>query len=333
MGACCHFFTGEKALDLISTVKEKLTALLQAEDISKNKYPAQLTASLLSAFCNYKKITGFLDCDELIEKTANLFIADYTNFLHGENNDTNKEIVFLSLSQAVLDYYEVTKDNSLLILLKATFNRLCNLDFYSYTGSCHHYLSFCSCMLKYAQIVNESAISEHIATLFDNFLATSQSINYESALLFNDKNGTDAGATAISLEVALALFNNLNDSRYLTLARRIWFNGMQFCQRFEGHVGANTFTYDKVRLRVKNYSGDLVTTCRYAVGLKYYALNKDLFADGGELTKDRRGRYFIGDKMFGFDESEFFGRDLLEIPTLTAFDKQTAMQLVFKLVF
>ena len=37
--------------------------------------------------------------------------------------------------------------------------------------------------------------------------------------------------------------------------------------------------------------------------------------------------------MFARDESEFFGRDLIEIPSLTSFDKETNLQLKLKLNF
>ena len=109
---------------------------------------------------------------------------------------------------------------------------------------------------------------------------------------------------------------------------------MQFCQREKGQVGTDVFTTEQnSSLKVARYEIKQITTPLYAIGLKCFAGNKHLFEEAGELFKDRRGRYFLGDKMFGRDLSGFFGRDLIEIPTLTAFDSQTAMQLDLKLVF
>ncbi|MBR4419352.1 MAG: hypothetical protein IKT32_00570 [Clostridia bacterium] len=332
-GACCHFFTGENALPLISATAKKLNGVNFSNLLNSHQDKILLQGELLTAFCLYKKTTGFNDCDELIESILSLLTQNLERVLQDDHLDADSLIIKLSSVNAIYEYYEIYGDSLTSSLLDATVLRLQSCDIYSYKSYVAEYLSLCSALLRYAKTTNKTAINELIATLFDNFLVNAQSINYESSKLFLAKTETDASATARSLEVALLLYNNLQDDRYLTIAKRIWFNGMQFCQRFEGHTGTNVFATETTRLRVRNYYNDLATTALYGVGLKHYFLNKAFFEEQGELSKDRRGRYFVGDKMFGFDESGFFGRDLLEIPTLTAFDKETAMQLSFRLVF
>ena len=327
-----HFFTGEKALDFICKVKkhqptqEYMQKLIAEQDNS-------LLGELLFTFCTYQKTTGMLDCDQEIERIASSLlktqIKDIENIFESNNNIQ----VLSPFLSGVTAYYLISSDLTAKGIIDFVINKIETVNLSTFNLSVFDYLNICVSLLQYAKKSNKTAVYELIARLFDDYMVNCQSINYEACVSFENKNETSPGATAKSLELSLALYEALADGRYLTVARRIWFNGLQFCQRFEGQVGSNTFTDATVRLRVKAYSSDLIESARYATALKYYALNKKLFEEGGELTKDRRGRYFLGDKMFGLDESDFFGRDLIEIPTLTAFDAQTAKQLIFRLTF
>ena len=333
-GACCHFFTDEKPNELVFKIKKAFPPLFSEQICADEDDFINLYGNVLLCLCAYKNTTCEKDADEDIKKVA--------NFLLGALASKSEELTCyysanfaktLSAVNGLVEYYAISKDKNALILLDKISNDIKNLNVNKSSGLCLDYLSLCLGLVKYAQILNKTAVNDTIGALFDNFMVRAQSLNYASSLSFENKNQTDAGATAKSLEVTLGLFNNTKDPRYLSLARRIWFNGLQFCQRADGQVGSDTFTDEKTTLKVKTYEEKQISTPLFGTCLKCYASNKTLFDEWGDLVKDRKGRYFIGDKMFARDVSGFFGKDLIEIPTLTAFDKETAMQLEFKLIF
>lgn len=142
--------------------------------------------------------------------------------------------------------------------------------------------------------------------------------------------------------VALKLFRLTDDLTYKTLARRIWFNGLQFCQRFNGGAGTNScVTAENPVLKINSYEAPFCCTMRYAEGLLYAAENEEIFADnGGEIFRDERGRVFMGDKLLAEDLSGLvagerytaFGKELVNIPSLTDYPEETAKAVSLKIV-
>ena len=84
-------------------------------------------------------------------------------------------------------------------------------------------------------------------------------------------------------------------------------------------------------------------TMRYAEGLLYAAENSPLLMrdDGGEISKDRYGRIFMGDKLLAEDLSgqtegeryTAFGKTLVRIPSLTEYPRATAENIRLKIIF
>ncbi len=149
------------------------------------------------------------------------------------------------------------------------------------------------------------------------------------------KDTANPATTALAFKFFTELYTKTCNTKYRYYARRVWFNAMQFCQREKGEVGLD---YAPTRenggiLQVKQYESPYLLPL-YALGLCTYVKNKKLFEEEeSEVKKDLMGRYVIGDKIFAKDESGFFGNDLIEIPSLTSFDKQTALQLKLKILF
>lgn len=333
-GGCCHFFASAKTVDSITDALNNVTELAFCDKIHGDLPElVNLYSSLLTALCAYKLTQKTNNCDNLISKCASYILScgfDLCDEKCGNNKDVFKSF---SMANALSEYYALTKNvnaESLLDKICSTLKK-CNLN--DINDNCFDYLTLCLGLVRYAKFTGKIAVNELIGELFDNFLVNCQSLNYSSSKTFKDKGETDSKATARSLEVALGLLDTTKDDRYLTIARRIWFNGMQFCQRDIGQVGSDTFTNENTRLKVKQYQIKQITTPLYAGGLKCYKANKELFEERGDIVKDRRGRIFLGDKMFAKDVSGFFGKDLIEIPTLTAFDKETNLQLDLQIVF
>ena len=334
-GGSCHYFASSKlthgVLDCVNTIN----SLAFGDKIyGDSDQLVNLYSNLLTALCGYKLANKTNECDALISKCASYLLSCGFDICDEKavNQSSNFFKVF-AMANALSEYYALTKNTNVSLLLDKICATISKHSLTNLNDSCFDYLTACLGLVRYAKFTNQSGVNELVGALFDNFLATAQSLNYESANAFNDKSESDAKATARSLEVALGLLDNTKDERYLTIARRIWFNGMQFCQRELGQVGSNTFTSENTRLKVKEYQIKQITTPLYAGGLKCYNLNKGLFEESGNILKDRRGRVFLGDKMFAKDVSGFFGKDLIEIPTLTAFDKETNLQLDLQILF
>ncbi len=336
-GLCCHLFTGENPLPRIHEVKKVIFSLLKDTPAICSPDEINFYSNVLSALLAYFKSTKENDALCYIEKLATPLFACLLSELKitsSKEFSTDTPAKSLCAINCLAEYAEIASSSKIKTTFDEIVDEFLKIDLTSSKDNCFDYLTTCLGVLKYAKLTGKQAVNESIAQLFDNFTLNAQSLNYASAISFASKGETSAAATARSMEVALCLFDNLNDERYLTMARRIWFNGMQFCQRENGQVGAEFFTTESSpNLKLSRYEIKQITTPLYAIGLKCFAQNKQIFEESGTLFKDRRGRYFIGDKMFCLDESGFFGRDLIEIPTLTAFDRETALQLNLKIVF
>lgn len=168
----------------------------------------------------------------------------------------------------------------------------------------------------------------------DFFIKNNSSLIYSAGENFSACDRSDPFAAAAWFLFFTLLYKKTGNDLYCHQARRMWFNGLQFCQRENGGVGYDSFVSaaDPV-LKAETYFEKRLTPL-YADALYGYEKNKALFCEeDGEVKKDRYGRYFIGDKLFARDISEFFGNDLIEIPSLTSFDEQTARQLRLKTTF
>lgn len=186
--------------------------------------------------------------------------------------------------------------------------------------------------LLYASNTCEHAIKA-AADLACFLIKRNNNLNYSFS---NDMNDTaNPATTALAFKFFTELYLKTGNTKYRYYARRIWFNAMQFCQRENGEVGID---YAPKRenggiLKIKEYDVPYLLPV-YALGICTYVKNKKLFEEEeSEVKKDLAGRYVIGDKIFAKDESGFFGKDLIEIPSLTSFDKQTALQLKLRLLF
>ena len=146
-----------------------------------------------------------------------------------------------------------------------------------------------------------------------------------------------------SLILAIRLFKITADPKYEQLARRIWFNGLRFCQRSNGGAGPNScVTKARPLLRVSMYEAPFCCTMRYAEGLRYVAENKAMFArrDGEISCED--GRFYRDDRLLVKDESGTFkesetvlvkGKALIELPTLNRTPEAEAKNAVLRVWF
>lgn len=169
---------------------------------------------------------------------------------------------------------------------------------------------------------------KRVATLCGN-------LDYTYNSSFKDQNAlADPAVTSFALELFVNAYKISGDKFFLYMARRIWFNGMQFFQRNGGFVGYNNPPKTPNGILSAATYEEKTLTPLFAEGLCAYLKDKGLFAEyDAPVKKDPRGRYVVDDKVFARELGEYFGRDLIEIPSLSSFDEQTAMGFRFKIAF
>lgn len=193
-------------------------------------------------------------------------------------------------------------------------------------------LRLASAIFTVAVYENSPSEQNRAADILNLCLTAGLTQNYSAKNDYFNPTYADTAATATLFALCVRFYKLGGEQKYLTYARRIWYNGLQLCQRAEGCAGNDSAVINKNdRLCVTLYACPRVSGY-YAEALAVYAKNKDLFAEaGGNLFRDGNGKIFMGDKIFAREESGFFGKDLIEIPTLTAFDKDVALQLKFNI--
>ena len=81
-----------------------------------------------------------------------------------------------------------------------------------------------------------------------------------------------------SLLLSVSLYRITGEDRYRVSARRIWANGLQFCQRGNGGAGTDKcVTPTQPILRISGYEASQCCTMRYAEALLCFHRNRELF--------------------------------------------------------
>ena len=100
--------------------------------------------------------------------------------------------------------------------------------------------------------------------------------------------------------VMTELYKITEKEEYRKLAARIWHNGFAALQVGNGGAGTNTtVNANQPILHTLMYEAYFCCTMRLAEGLRYVNENQELlYAETGELKKDRKNRYMAGDILY-----------------------------------
>lgn len=241
-------------------------------------------------------------------------------------------------------YYHFTKDGALKEPLAKMIDKFMELDKAALKMQTHATLSATRGILKFYEAVKEQKYLKYAESIFDLYVREGMTLTYENFNWFGRRDTwTEPCAVADSLILAIELYKFTGKAAYKKYARRIWFNGLQFCQRANGGAGPNTcVTEEQPVLRVSMYEAPFCCTMRYAEGLLFYHENKSFFGRETDKIVKEGGRYFLDDRLLVKDVNKVFperkvftadGHDLILIPSLnTAFDKR-AEQAYLKIVF
>lgn len=243
-------------------------------------------------------------------------------------------------------YYAVTRDKSLEMLLNYAIWQFMSLDKIRLGMQTHATLTAARGILKYYEVSKYKEHLEYVKDIFDLYITHGMTATYENYNWFGDlheKNWTEPCAVVDSLILALELHRITREKKYAVMARRIWFNGLQFCQRPNGGAGPNTCVdRNAPYLQISFYEAQQCCTMRYPEGLYWYQKNSKLFhwQDGTPVWED--GRYFVDDWLLAEDVNDVFpahkhyeidGKRLIRIPSLTATDESTARKACLRVIF
>lgn len=207
---------------------------------------------------------------------------------------------FMSMD-ALVDYYEATQDSRVFHLISRLIEIFDGIDFVACGFQTHCTLSTLRAILHFYELTGEKRYFEMTKSKFDIYLLHGMTLTYENFNWFGrETSWTEPCAVVDSLMLAKSLYHHTGEARYLTLARRIWFNGLQFCQRPDGGCGSNScVTKENPVLTVKSLQNSFCCNMRYTEGLLEILKDKELFAhdEHAEETVDAYGRHFVDDQM------------------------------------
>jgi hypothetical protein len=198
-------------------------------------------------------------------------------------------------------YYAYTKDEECRRFLDGIIDIFDQTDFVKYGFQTHTTLSCLRGILKLYEETGEKRYLDIVKDKFNIYLRHGMTLTYENYNWFGRMDTwTEPCAVVDSFILATRLYRLTDEAEYLTLARRIWFNGLQFCQRSNGGAGPNTcVTVNQPILKISMYEAPFCCTMRYCEGVLEYWKNRELFAWDGDKQEetDDLGRRFIDDKL------------------------------------
>lgn len=331
---CCHRKINGQNIAWLEKFMEKLPHKLNVQGFlgttfDKNSIDEQQLAGhswLLRGLLAYDEITSDKNGVKYAEKIVNnLFFPalehfdSYSLMPKNEEGDVSGNIIskingwklssdigclFISLD-GLSYYYGKTKDNNLLLLLRKITKAFSLLDFKGLKMQTHATLSATRGILKLYEITADEYYFSVAERVFNYYLNYGMTLTYENYNWFGREDSwTEPCAVVDSFILACKFYEITKEKKYLTLLRRIWFNGLQFCFRNNGGAGPNTCVNSKNRyLSVSMYEAYFCCTMRYAEGLLYAFKNESLLSwnPSAESEKDALGRVFVDDRLIVSD--------------------------------
>ncbi|MBR2972567.1 MAG: glycoside hydrolase family 127 protein [Clostridia bacterium] len=198
-------------------------------------------------------------------------------------------------------YYKETGDERVKNFLDEVIKLFVSVDLLKYNLQTHTTLTCLRGILTLYQSTGEKRYLDIVKDKFTYYTKHGMTLTYENFNWFGrEDTWTEPCAVVDSFILATELYKVTKDAEYKTLSRRIWWCGMQFCQRENGGAGPNTCVkIGQPVLKISMYEAPFCCTMRYAEGLLEYANNSELFVWDGtkEMSVDELGRRFIDDKL------------------------------------
>lgn len=204
-------------------------------------------------------------------------------------------------------YYEVTKDASAKEFLDLAIDVFYNFDKRAARAQTHTTLTATRGIFRMYKITGDKVYYKKALDIFNLYLEHGMTYTYENFNWFERKDTwTEPCAVVDSFMLATMFYKETGDKKYLTLLRRIWFNGLQHCQRDNGGVGTSKTVYEDNAYTGmgSHYEAPFCCTMRYAEGLLTASQVKELltFDETAPIVIDEKGRKFRDDAMIVTDK-------------------------------
>lgn len=198
-------------------------------------------------------------------------------------------------------YYEITGDERVKDFLDKVLELFVSVDLVKCKLQTHTTLTCLRGILLLYKITGDIRYLDLVCEKFKFYTEHGMTLTYENFNWFGrEDTWTEPCAIVDSFILATKLYRITKDESYKTLARRIWFNGMQFCQRSNGGTGPNKCVKaGQPILKISMYEAAFCCTMRYAEGMLEYSRNTELFGwdSTAEVISDEIGRSFIDDVL------------------------------------
>lgn len=244
--------------------------------------------------------------------------------------------------------YQANHDERLLEPLKKAIGVFLTLNPVELKMQTHAYLTALRGILTFYETTKESRYLTAVEQGFDLYQKEGMTSTYENYNWFARKEEriwTEPCAVVDSFILAARLYLLTQKEDYRRLARRIFYNGLQFCLRPNGGAGPNSCVDEKhPALSTSNYEAYWCCSMRYAEGLLYALRYRNLLSlDEDENLPHQEGdRYFAGDHLLVEDVNHLFpeeqplhyqGKTLIRIPNLTKLSEQDCARASLKVIF
>ncbi len=201
----------------------------------------------------------------------------------------------------VARYFALTGDDRAREFLEKVIDVFLRADMVSKGFQTHTSLTCLRGILFFYETTRQEKYLQAVRREFDRYLRYGMTLTYENFNWFGRKDTwTEPCAVVDSLLLAVSLHRITGEQRYQTLARRIWANGLQFCQRDNGGAGTNKcVTIKQPVLRISDYEAPQCCTMRYAEALLCFSQNKELFSYDplAPTVTESDGRQFLDDRL------------------------------------
>ena len=223
-----------------------------------------------------------------------------TGAAHGWALSSDVGCAFMCVD-GIARYHALTGDERARVFLEKVIDVFLNADMVARGFQIHTSLTCLRGMLCFYETTRAEKYLAAAQHEFNRYIRHGMTLTYENFNWFGRENTwTEPCAVVDSLLLATELYRITRADRYRVLARRIWANGLQFCQRDNGGVGTNKcVTAMQPILRISGYEAPQCCTMRYAEGLYCFHRNKDLFTYDplAPVVTESDGRRYVDDRL------------------------------------
>lgn len=220
--------------------------------------------------------------------------------------------VFMCLD-GISRYYEITKDQRAKTFMDMAAEVFMGFDKRAARAQTHTTLTATRGLFKMYKITGDKSYYDMALSVFNLYLEHGMTYTYENFNWFERKDTwTEPCAVVDSFMLADMFYKETGDKKYLTLLRRIWFNGLNHCHRDNGGVGTSKTVYEDNAYAAmgSHYEAAFCCTMRYCEGLVTVNENREnlTFNKNAPVEKDEKGRRFIDDALVLTDKD---GKDIM----------------------